>query len=84
MKNEIIKRIQEEFKETVDLVIKPVKVSFFQTIYVVYLESVTGSDKVNDYILKNVSFLSALPKKKLKDLKSLIPAPNTIVLKSPD
>ena len=84
MKNEIVKRIQEEFKETVDLVIKPVKVSFFQTIYVVYLESVTGSDKVNDYILKNVSFLSALPKKKLKDLKSLIPAPNTKVLKSPD
>ena len=50
----------------------------------IYLESVTGSDKVNDYILKNVSFLSALPKKKLKDLKSLIPAPNTKVLKSPD
>ena len=84
MKNEIVKRIENEFKETVDLIIKPIKVSFLQTIYVIYLESVTGSDKVNDYILKNISFLNALPKKKLKDLKSLIPAPNTKVLNNAD
>ncbi len=84
MKNEIVKQIEKEFKETVDLVIKPIKVSLLDTIYVIYLESVTGSDKVNDYILKNISFLNALPKKKLKDLDSLIPAPNTKILQNPD
>ena len=84
MKNEIVKRIENDFKNTVDLVIKPIKVSFWQTIYVIYLESVTGSDKVNDYILKNISFLNAVAKKKLKDLPSLIPAPNTKILKNAD
>ncbi len=84
MKNEIVKRIQKEFSKNVDLVIKPIKVSLLQTIYIIYLESVTGSDKVNDYILKNITFLNALPKKKLKDLASSIPAPHTVILQNPD
>ena len=84
MKNEIIERLKKEFRDNVDFIIKPIKVSFRQTIYVVYLESVTGSDKVNDYILKNITLLNALPKKKLKDLESLIPAPHTVILQNPD
>ena len=84
MKNEIIERLKKEFRDNVDFIIKPIKVSFKQTIYVVYLESVTGSDKVNDYILKNITLLNALPKKKLKDLESLIPAPHTVILQNPD
>lgn len=84
MKNKILEQIKQEFSKNVDLVIKPIKTSFFQTIYVVYLESVTGSDKVNDYILKNISLLNAIPKQKLKDLQSLIPAPHTVILSSPD
>lgn len=84
MKNEIIERLKKEFRDNVDFIIKPIKVSFRQIIYVVYLESVTGSDKVNDYILKNITLLNALPKKKLKDLESLIPAPHTVILQNPD
>ena len=84
MQNEIVKKIKNDFSDMVDLVIKPIKVSLFNTIYVIYLESVTGSDKVNDYILKNVSFLNAIAKNKIKDLPSLIPAPNTKILKSAD
>ncbi len=84
MNNEIMKRIQKEFSKNTDLIIKPMKVSLFQTIYIVYLESVTGSDKVNDYVLKNLTFLNALTKKKLKDLQSLIPAPHTILLNNSD
>lgn len=84
MKNDIVKKIQKEFAKSVDLVIKPVKISTFQTIYIVYLESVTGSDKVNDYILKNLSLLSGLKTKRLKDLASLIPSPHTVLLKNTD
>ena len=84
MKNAIIERLKREFRDNVDFIIKPIKVSFRQIIYVVYLESVTGSDKVNDYILKNITLLNALPKKKLKDLESLIPAPHTVILQNPD
>ena len=84
MKNEIVKRIEKDFSDTVDLVIKPIKVSLLKTIYVIYLESVTGSDKVNNYILKNISFLNAIKKGNFKDLPSLIPAPNTKILKNAD
>ncbi len=84
MKNKIVERIQKEFSKNVDLVIKPVKVSLLKTIYIIYLESVTGSDKVNDYVLKNLTFLNALPNKKLKDLASTIPAPHTVILNQPD
>lgn len=84
MENEIVKRIRKDFKKTVDLVIKPIKISLLDTIYVIYLESVTGSDKVNDYILKNVSFLNFLKQKKKIDLASVIPAPNTKILKNAD
>ena len=84
MENEIVKRIRKDFKKTVDLVIKPIKISLLDTIYVIYLESVTGSDKVNDYILKNVSFFNFLKQKKKIDLASVIPAPNTKVLKNAD
>jgi len=84
MKNKIVERIQKEFSKNVDLVIKPIKVSVLKTIYIIYLESVTGSDKVNDYILKNITLLNALTKKKLKNLASSIPAPHTVILNHAD
>lgn len=84
MKNKIVERIQKEFSKNVDLVIKPIRTHLLQTIYIVYLESVTGSDKVNDYILKNITFLNAIEKRKFTDLPSLIPAPHTVLLNNPD
>ena len=55
MENKIVKRIQEEFQNTPDLIIKKVKISLFDTVYILYLETVSSSDKVNEYILKNLS-----------------------------
>ncbi len=83
MKNKIVERLQKEFNKSVDLVIKPIKISSWQIIYIIYLESVTGSNKVNDYVLKNMSYLAS-KNQKLKDLASLIPAPNTKIINNPD
>lgn len=82
--NKILKRIKEEFSKNTDLIVKQIKLTNKENIYIVYLESVTGSDKVNDYILKNLSLLSGENIKTLKDLQSIIPAPNTIFIKELD
>jgi len=65
MQNKIIKRIQNEFTKTPDLIIKKIKLSLLDTVYVVYLETVSSSDKVNDYILKNLSYISSNKNKKI-------------------
>lgn len=77
--NKIIKRIQDEFNKTPDLKIKEIKVNLFKTIYVAFLETICDSDKINDYILKN------LTKYSLKNnLNSNLPGPNTIIIKNKD
>ncbi len=78
MKNKILARIQKEFQNCPDLIIKQIDLNKNDTIYIAYLESVSGSDKVNDYILKNLSFLSSEKIKNVQDFQSLIPAPNTV------
>ena len=82
--SKIIKRIQEEFAKTPDLIIKKIKLALLDTIYIVYLESVSSGDKVNDYILKNLSTLSTTKEKKNADLDSIIPGPNTKEIKNLD
>ena len=84
VKNKIVERIKKEFSSNVDLVIKPIKINSLKTIYVVYLESVSGSDKINDYILKNLTILNALKKSTLKNISYLIPAPNTVIIDNYD
>ena len=84
MDEKIIKRIQEEFKNTPDLIIKKVRLSFFDTVYVLYLETVSSSNKVNDYILKNLSNFSSFKNTKKIDIASLLPGPNTKEIKNYD
>lgn len=84
MENKIVRRIQQEFSKTPDLIIKKIKLSLFDTIYVLYLETVSSSDKVNDYILKNLSLLSSKKEKKIFNTDSIIPGPNTKEIKNPD
>lgn len=84
MENKIIKRIQKEFSKTPDLTIKKIKLSLLDTIYIIYLETVSSSDKINDYILKNLSSLSSKKDKKIFNTESIIPGPNTIEIKNPD
>lgn len=73
--NKIVNRIQKEFTKTPDLIIKETKVGLFKTIYIVFLETVSSSDKINDYILKNLSNISS-KNSIIKNLKSQIPSPN--------
>ena len=84
MQEKILKRLQKEFAKNTDFTVKKINTKSFETIYVIYLESVTGSDKVNDYILKQLTFINNLKNVKKKDLESIIPGPNTIKLKEPD
>lgn len=84
MENKLIKRIQEEFSKTPDLIIKKVKLSLMDTIYVVYLETVSSSDKVNDYILKNLSYMSGTKNTKVIDLESILPGPNLVTINNYD
>ena len=81
MENKIVKRIQDEFNHTPDLIIKKIRLSLLDTIYVVFLETVSSGDKVNDYILKNLSSFSSFKNTRKIDINSLIPGPNTKEIK---
>ncbi len=74
----IVERIKKEFSKTPDLKIKEVKINLFKSVYVIFIETVCSSDKVNEYILKNLTF------KKDSDILSGIPGPNTVILKKYD
>ena len=52
--NKIVKRLETEFSKSPDFVIKEINLSIFKTMYLIYLETVSSSDKENDYILKNI------------------------------
>ena len=80
--NKIVKRIQEEFSNTPDLIVKEISISFFKKIYIIYLETVTSSDKINDYLLKNITIEKDFITK--HNIASFIAAPNTIAIKNID
>jgi len=81
--NKVVARIQKEFTKTPDLIIKEIKLGLFKTIYVVFLETVSSSDKVNDYILKNLAAISSKGTA-LKNLESIIPGPNMVTINNED
>lgn len=80
--NKIVKRIETEFSKSPDFVIKEINLSIFKTMYLVYLETVSSSNKVNDYILKNI----ILKKDEINknNISSYIAAPNTLEIKNVD
>lgn len=82
--NKIVERIKSEFKKCPDLIIKETKISLIKSVYVVFLETVASGDKVNDYILKNLSTLSSTKEKSIKNLSSVIPGPNMVTIENPD
>ncbi len=84
MKNKVIKRLQEEFKNVPDLTIKKIKLSLLDTVYVAYLETICSSDRVNDYILKNLTNISRNTKNKIINIDSILPGPNTKVINNYD
>ena len=80
--NKIINRLQNEFNKSPDLVIKSITINVFKKIYIAYLETVSSSNKVNDYILKNL----ILKKDNITkgNIASFIAAPNTLEIKNVD
>jgi len=77
-----INGIKKEFSNNSDLVIKKINISIFNTIYIIYLESVSSSDKVNEYILKTI--VNNLNKVDKHNIKNYIASPNTIDIKNKD
>ncbi len=80
--NPIVKRLKEEFSKNPDLIIKEIPLQLFNSLYVIYLETVTGSDKVNDYILKNI--INAKKEINSHNLKAYLAGPNTVEIKNYD
>lgn len=74
--NKIVEKIKKEFDKTPDLKIKEIKINFIKSIYILYIETICDSNKINDYILKNLTNY-----KRNLDLNSNIPGPNTIIVK---
>ena len=80
--NKIITRISNEFKNNPDLIINNYKLNILNTIYIIYLETISSSDKVNNYILKNIT--NNIKHINKKNIKSFIAGPNLITINNPD
>lgn len=59
-------KIKNDYNNSNDLIIKKIK-----NIYLIYLESLSDQDKINNYILKSLS-----NKKDYNDISNIIPSPN--------
>ena len=57
MNNKIVKRIQNEFNDVTDLIIRNINLGFNKVAYVIYLESICSSTSINDFILNNIQLL---------------------------
>ena len=84
MQEKVLKQLEQEFINSTDFIVKKITTKKFKDIYVIYLESVTGSDKVNDYILKKLTSINNLKSVQYKDIESIIPGPNTIKIENKD
>ena len=74
-----IEKIINDFANTPDLIVREIKKGF-KTIYIIYLETVSSGDRVNNYILRNI----ANTVKRANNLKELIPAPNLKEITEPE
>ena len=77
--NKIVTNIKNDFNLNPDLIIKTISINRLNIIYIVFIESICNSDKVNEFILKP---LISNKKSLKKDLYSFIAGPNTIVVNS--
>lgn len=77
--NKIVERLKTEFKNIPDFKIKEVRVNLIKCIYVVFIETVCSSDKINEYILKNVT-----RDKNGHNINSNIPGPNATKIEKYD
>lgn len=80
--NKIITKLQNDFNKTPDLVTKEIKLNLLNTMYVIYLETVSSSDKVHDYILKSIIYNKNKVNK--NNLSGYIAGPNTLKINNYD
>ena len=64
------KKIKNLFSDIPDLIIRKVKYNFFY-VYVYYIETVASSNRINDFILSNITNPN-----KIKGFKNILSAPN--------
>ena len=81
--NKIILRIQKEFSLNTDLIIKSINTNIFNKVYVVFLETLCSSDRVNNYILKPI-ILNKKQKINKSNIINFIAGPNTIEITNTD
>ena len=65
-----IKKINEEFKFIPDLITRKITYGF-SSIYIFYIETLASSDRINDYILKNITNPN-----KVRNINNILAAPN--------
>lgn len=76
--NKYVKNLQEIYNKNPDFIIKKIRRNF-NYIYIIYLESICSSNKINDYILKTLSLIKGI-NKSFNSLESIIPGPHLIKL----
>lgn len=76
--NKIVNYVKKEFKECNDLICKEIRIKF-KKYYVIYLETISSSDKVNSFILNGMSF-----NKNVNNINKSIPSPNFVEIKKID
>jgi len=77
--NKIVERIKKEFNNSPDLKLKEIKINLIKKVYIMYIESVCDGDKINEYILKNLSKYNSI-----NDIYNNLPGPNTIYINNND
>ncbi len=76
--NKIVSQIKKDFNRISDLKVKSYKGNLFSNIYIIYLQSICSSNKINDYVLKNLSLLTSF-NKNLDNLGNALAGPNTVL-----
>lgn len=72
MNKNIIKKLYNIKKDMPDLIIKKIKVSLFNYVYIISNESVSSTDRINNFILKYFSNKSIISNKFINNLKKEI------------
>ena len=76
--NKIVSQIKKDFNQISDLKVTSYKGNLFSNIYIIYLQSICSSNKINDYVLKNLSLLTSF-NKNLDNLENALAGPNTVL-----
>ena len=74
--NKIINRVKKEFTHNSDLIIKTINVRILKTIYIVFMETLCNSNKINEFIIKPIVINKNSINK--KTLNNYLSGPNTI------